>query len=226
MPGALTEAFAALLHDFVIPEPVLEWLSDAVLASDRTEQAARAETIKKLQGRCDQIETRIGTMYMDKLDGSITQEFFDKQAATFRREQDGLRRRIQDVQDSAPAPVDQAIDILQLTSHASELFLEQPFDEQRRLLRVMIDTATWRDGGLRTTLFEPFQILRHSNQESRRKENENFGSGRDLEVWLPRNTVVQLILSRFLHVAGGPAWIQTGRTPCAISFPSSYLTAK
>ena len=63
---------------------MLEWLNDAVLTSDRTEQAARAETIKKLQTRHERIESRIEAMYMDKLDGRITQEFFDKQAAVCR----------------------------------------------------------------------------------------------------------------------------------------------
>ena len=50
----------------------------------------------------------------------------------------------------------------------------------------MIESATWRDGALQTTLFEPFEIMRHSNQESRRKENEFAGSGQDLNVWLLR----------------------------------------
>jgi site-specific DNA recombinase len=82
--------FAHLLRELIIPPEVLEWLGDAVLSSDRTEQAARVETVKKLQTHYDQMEARIGTMYMDKLDGRITQEFFDKQADTLRREQDGL----------------------------------------------------------------------------------------------------------------------------------------
>jgi hypothetical protein len=43
--------------------------------------------------------------------------------------------------------------------------------------------APWKDAALQTTLFEPFEILRHSNQESRRKENENAGSGRDSGIW-------------------------------------------
>jgi len=38
---------------------------------------------------------------------------------------------------------------------------------------------------LRTALFEPFEILRHSNRECHRKENNSLGSGRDLRVWLP-----------------------------------------
>ena len=149
----------------------------ACLDSDQTEQAARAQAIKRLQAQHDQIEARIETMYMDKLDGRITQEFFDKQcgdAAAMSRM--GLRARSRKIQNAAPAPIDQAVDMLRLTSRASELFLQQPAAEQRRLLQVVVEKAAWQDGALRTTLFEPFEILRHSNQESHRKEKENGGS--------------------------------------------------
>ena len=147
---------------------------------------ADAQAIKKLQARYEQIQARIETMYLDKLDGRITQEFFDQQSAAWRSEQDGLQRKIQEVQKATPAPIDQAVDMLRLTSRASELFLQQTAAEQRRLLQVVVEKAAWQDGALRTTLFEPFEILRHSNQESYRKEKENGGSGRDLGIWLPR----------------------------------------
>ena len=81
----LTGEFANILQELIIPPTVLEWLGDAVLESDRTQQAARAGTIKKLKARYKQITARIETMYMDKLDGRISQELFDKQVATFRR---------------------------------------------------------------------------------------------------------------------------------------------
>ena len=95
-------------------------------------------------------------------------------------------QRIHDIQSATPAPVEQAIDMMRLTSRAAELFLQQTGAEQRRLLQVVIKNAIWQDGELRTSLFEPFEILRHSNQESRRKEKENDGSGCDLKIWLPR----------------------------------------
>jgi hypothetical protein len=60
---------------------------------------------------------------------------------------------------------------------------------KRWLLQNVVEEATWPDGALRTTLFEPFEILRHSNREPCRKEKRNAGSGRDLEVWLPRRNV-------------------------------------
>src|SRR5262249_29202924 len=151
----LTREFGDLLGELVIPQPILEWLGDAVLSSDRTEQAARAQTIKKLQARWEQIQSRIETMYLDKLDGRITEEFFNKHSDGWRREQNGLLGKIQEIQHATPAPLDQAIDTLRLTSRASELFLEQPAAEQRRLLQVVVEKAAWQDGGLRTTLFEP-----------------------------------------------------------------------
>jgi DNA invertase Pin-like site-specific DNA recombinase len=182
----LTGDLADILRDLVIPQPVLHWLGDGVLESDRTEHAVREQTIKRLQARYEQIQVRTETMYLDKLDGRITQEFFDKQNTMWRAEQDVVLRKIQDIQKAAPFPYDQAVDIMGLMSRASELFLDQPAAEQRRLLQVVVEKAAWKDGKLRTTLFEPFEILRHSNRESSRKENENAGLGRDLEIWLPK----------------------------------------
>ena len=108
----------------MIPPAILEWLGEAVLSSDRSEQAARAETIRKLRVRHEQIEARVGNMHMDKLDGRVTPALFDQQAATMRREQDGLVRKIQEIQKATPVPIDEAIDMPRLTSRASELFLQ------------------------------------------------------------------------------------------------------
>jgi site-specific DNA recombinase len=182
----LNREFADTLQDLVIPQPILAWLADAVLQSDRTEQAARSQTVTRLQARYDQVEARIETMYLDKLDGRITQEFFDKQAAAWRGEQGAIVRQIHDIQSTAPAPVEQAIEMIRLTSRAADLFLRQTGAEQRRLLQVVIENASWQAGELRTSLFEPFEILRHSNQESHRKEREINGSGRDFGIWLLR----------------------------------------
>jgi site-specific DNA recombinase len=181
----LSGQFANVLRELIIPPAILEWLGDAVLDSDRSEQSARAESIKRLKARSNQIEARIETMYMDKLDGRISQELFDRQAASMRGEQECLVHKIQGIEKATLGPVDQAIDMLRLTSRAGELFLQQPAIEQRRLLQTVVERASWKDGTLQTALFEPFEILRHSNYESYRKEKETVGSSRDLQIWLP-----------------------------------------
>ena len=178
--------FASILGGLVIPQPILEWLGDSVLESDRTEQATRERTIKRLEAAYDRLKARIETTYLDKLDGRITAAFFDERSAEWRREQEGLLRKIHEIQAAAPAPIEQAIDALRLTSQACQLFQQQPATEQRRLLQVLIQRAAWREGALHTKLFEPFEILRHSNQESIRKEKELGGAGHDFKIWLIR----------------------------------------
>ena len=48
-------------------------------------------------------------------------------------------RRSGNIQIAAPAPIDRAIDMLRPTSRASELFVEQPGPEQRRLLQLVLE---------------------------------------------------------------------------------------
>jgi len=55
-------------------------------------------------------------MYMDKLDGRITQDFFDKQAGTLRQEQDGLLRKSQVIQKTTPVLAVRLLQICPLTS--------------------------------------------------------------------------------------------------------------
>jgi hypothetical protein len=65
-------------------------------------------------------------------------------------------------------------------------FPEQPAAEQRRLLKLLVEKATWKHGGLETTLRPPFQKLRVSNQGTTRKHEGNRGTGQEIKDWLPR----------------------------------------
>ena len=91
--------------------------------------------------------------------GDLQAQFFDRISSNWRREQEGLLRRIQDIQRATPVPLDQAIDMLRLTSRASKLFTQQPQSQQRRLLQTVVEKAAWKDGTLQTALFEPFRNL-------------------------------------------------------------------
>jgi site-specific DNA recombinase len=173
----LASEFANILRGLVIPQPVLEWLGDAVVASDRTEQAAGAdhqEVSKRGMSKSRRASrpcTWTGSTGASPRSFSTSNHLLAHQAkrpaAQNPRHPDG---------HTGPAPIDQAIDMLRLTSRAGELFLEQSAAEQRRLPQVVVEK----------TCFEPFEILRHSDQECSRKEKENGGSVRDLGVWLPK----------------------------------------
>lgn len=64
-------------------------------------------------------------------------------------------RKIQDMQQTALVQLDQAVDVLGMTSKASELFVEQTAVEQRRLLKTgrsesCVERRRVADGAVRT----------------------------------------------------------------------------
>jgi hypothetical protein len=49
-------------------------------------------------------------------------------------------------QSAALPPVSQAMDLIALTAKAADVFLEQTAAEQRKLLRLVLEDATWKGG--------------------------------------------------------------------------------
>ncbi len=181
----LVDQFAHNLEQLMIPSEVAEWLQATYVESDLTERAARERAIKQHQAQYDRLEARIETLYTDRLDGRIGPSFYDTKAEEIRAQQQMLLRKMEQIRSSAPAPIEDALNSMQLTSEASALFREQNGHEQRRLLRTLVKNASWQAGELRLEFEEPFEILRASNLANRRKEMREAGSGRDSEIWLP-----------------------------------------
>src|ERR1035437_4384302 len=58
--------------------------------------------------------------------------------------------------------------------------------EQRRLLKLLVEKATWKHGELETTLRPPFQKLRVSNHATTTKQGKNGNGGTEIRNWLGR----------------------------------------
>jgi len=78
--------------------------------------------------------------------GWIEAGTYDTKAGTIREDQQRLRTKITECQSPALPPAGHAIDLMSLTSKAAALFTDQSADEKRRLLRLVLDQATWQAG--------------------------------------------------------------------------------
>jgi len=181
----MREQFANALRELVIPREVLAWLDEGVAGSDLTEEAARENTIKKLEEQRRNVDSKLERLYEDRLDGRIATDFHDRKARDLRAQAADLLRKIGEIRASAPAPVREAINLMDLTSRAADLFVVQPIGEQQRFLRLVLKSGSWRGGRLQTEFEEPFEALRHSNRLSARKERKDAMSNADSEIWLP-----------------------------------------
>ena len=159
---ALIDEFAGTLGDLIIPEEILDWLATEVNKTDQTQSGARETTIKRLEAERSRTQHRLSTLYEDRLDGSITKTMYDEKARTLQTQQEDVERKLTTARETDQVPLTTALDLARLTSNACNAFRDQNETEQRQLLTTVLKDATWKDGRLRTTLLEPFEILRHS----------------------------------------------------------------
>jgi hypothetical protein len=96
--------------------------------------------INQHQAQFDNLERRIGILYADRLDGRIAVSMYDSKAGEYRAQQQTILRALAEIRTTAPAPIEDALHLIRLTSRAASLFLEQEGSEQRRLLRTLVKT--------------------------------------------------------------------------------------
>ena len=142
------------------PSPILNWLREELVSSDVSERGAREQTLRRDQVELDRLQKRLDVLYEDRLDGRIDAGTYDKKAAEIRQQQDRLRRRLAEFQSVPLPPLIETVDLIALTAKAADLFLDQPAAEQRKLLRLVLEDATWKGGELRMSFREPFSQLR------------------------------------------------------------------
>lgn len=88
----LTEQFAAVLADLFFDEQILDWIRVALKESHVVQRRDAEADAERFHAEHKRLEDRIHTMYVDKLDGRITADFFDAQAAECRAQQERIRR--------------------------------------------------------------------------------------------------------------------------------------
>ncbi len=181
----LTGQIVERLRELVVPKPITDWLRAALVDSDANEKRARQQALARAHAEHDRLNARIETMYLDKLDGRISAAFYDEKAAAWRSQQAELQRKITDLR-TAGSGFKEAIHQIELTSTACARFPLQPPEEQRRLLCLLLDCASWRNGQLETTFRQPFAALRVSNSASFTKDGNNRTERPKIEDWLLR----------------------------------------
>ena len=183
---ALIDEFAGTLGELVVPREVLDWLAQEVSSSDQTQHAARAATIKRCEAELGRLRHRLNVLYEDRLDERITKTFYDEKSNTVEQQIADVEHKLAAARSAELPLLTSAVDIIRLTSNACHAFREQPEPEQRKLLTMVLKEAQWKDGTLHTTLLEPFELLRRSNQANTNGINGNGGPETPFAIWLLR----------------------------------------
>ena len=182
----LARQFGAALSKIKFDEKILEWVVTALRESHKDEKKYHDDIITRLQQEDTKIQNRVDAMYVDKLDGKISQEFFDQKFDAWRMEQLEIQRKIDKHKNSNFAYLENGIKILELAQRATELYEKQEMQEKRKLLNYVFSNSTWKHGMLHPNYRQPFDLIVLTQAEHKKKiavPNENAAIS---DIWYRR----------------------------------------
>ena len=167
----ITKQLGDFFEKLKVPEETVKDILDTLKSTHEGKMAfqnkQRDELTKERQvyiTRCDQI-------YLDKLDGRITEDAYDKFYTVFRDKITDLDVRLSILQDAEDNYYITANYILELAKRAYELFKCSEVEEKRQLIKLTLQNLRLEGKTLRYEAVKPFDTLLNYS---------------DRQAWLPR----------------------------------------
>ena len=180
----LETRFTEMLGRLRFDDEVLAWVREALLASHADERREHEAAIERLRAEHKRLGERINAMYIDKLDGKIGGDFYDRFAGEWREEQSRLQRAIDRHESAEQSYMDEGVKLLELAQRAQRLFERQEPRQKRRLLNFLLSNCTWADGEMTATFRQPFDLLAETTTAAARQEPVTMANSVKSEIWL------------------------------------------
>lgn len=152
----IEQKFSDVLGQLTFDDEVPAWVREALSQSHADEKREHEQAVARFEAEHDRLLQRIHAMYVDKLDGRIDTEFFDRMSAEWRAEQDRCVREIERHSAADQSYLEEGLRVLELAKNAQRLFDKQEPREKRRLLNFVVSNCSWKEGALTVNLRQPF----------------------------------------------------------------------
>ena len=124
-------------------------------------------------------------MYIDKLDGGVSQDQFDRMSESFRTEQSDLLRQTEKHQQANQTYLDEGVHLLELAQKAVVLYEKREMQEKQRLRDFVCSNSQRRDGRLIPTYRKPFDLLASINMAHTKTKATSRAESSLCPIWLP-----------------------------------------
>jgi site-specific DNA recombinase len=189
----MAESLAAVVRNIEVPPEVASRIA-TIMERDHIEIGARvAKALMHLSRELSAIRARMDAAYCDKLDGKISEEFWQRKQADWQVEELRITSQIATLKeprkDETLADVHR---ILELAQNAYSLYVRQKPAEQAELLRKVLLNCAIDDVNLYPTYRKPFDLI------AKRAKNEQWSGREDLNLRPPGSGTSFHRLLRFI----------------------------
>ncbi len=152
----LEELLGEIVKKVVIGPETVDWIIHALRESHRDEEAYHITQIEGLQQEYLRLQDKMDRAYEDKLEGKISEEFWERKSHKWREQQLQIRAAIERHENANQFYFDEGYRILQLASKAYDLWLQQDKNEKKRLLSFLLSNCTFDGEKLSAVYKNPF----------------------------------------------------------------------
>ncbi len=155
----LGERLGEVLRGIHIPQDVLAGIEEALLHDDEGRRAASEQRKKDLESQVEGLRNRIEKAYVDKLDGRISEEFWQERDLSWRTREQEILREISAFDRNEPKRILDATRILELAHKAYFQYVRQDPPEKAKLLRIVLSNCAIDCVSLYPTYRKPFDLI-------------------------------------------------------------------
>lgn len=163
----ITEQIGEVFKKIQVPDEVMRQIVEALKSTHEGKSNFRAQQHNALSLEHEKYATRIEKIYIDKLDGRITDSEYDKYYETFRNKLAEIKAREAMLQEADDNYYITAQYLVELANKAYDLFKSSEVEERRQLIKLTLSNLTLEGKNVRYDLLKPFDtIAKYADRQS------------------------------------------------------------
>ena len=151
----------------------MKWVHKALRDSHQDEIVYHKSALDELNKRYDLILQRLDRLYDDKLDGKITEVFYQRKAKQYSEEKEEISSAIQRHSNANIKYYELGINLYELSQRSKEIYLKASKEERRQLLNLVLDKLQLNNGKLNYAFSKPFELLSNAIKETNSSKEGN-----------------------------------------------------
>jgi DNA invertase Pin-like site-specific DNA recombinase len=145
---------------------LMEWVHKALKDSHRDEIAYREACLNKLKRSREMILNRLDRLYDDKLDGKISEEFYEKKLKQYSKEKEEIESAIERHERANLKYYELGLNLYELSQRAKEIYLKAKLEEKRQLIKLVFKELLLNRNNLAFTYTKPFELISKAVKET------------------------------------------------------------
>ncbi len=158
---AITEEIGSVFKRLQVPKHILQQIVETLKATHENKTEFRVQQSNELSRDHETYTKRLEKIYMDRLDGRITDDDYDKYYQTFRDKISEIDTKLAILQEAEDNYYLSAKYLLEMANRAYDLFKSSEVEERRQLIKLALQNLRIEGKKVRYEAIKPFDSILH-----------------------------------------------------------------